>query len=94
MVAWVSVRGENFALLSGELRRIRYAERLRSFAPCCGTPILIQDEEDAEWIDVTTCSLDQPEGYSPKAASWVEDRLPWIANTASLPAFPRAPEAP
>ena len=94
MVAWVSVRGENFALLSGELKRIKHAERFRSFAPCCGTPILIQDAEDAEWIDVTTCSLDQPELISPKAAIWTEDRLPWMANAAALPEFPRARDAP
>ena len=89
-VAWVSIRRENFALISGELKRIRFAERFRSFAPCCGTPILIQDAEDAEWIDVTTCSLDQAEGFPPPAVIWVEDRLPW--NTASLPEFPRARE--
>ena len=94
MVAWVSVCRENFALLSGDLKRIRYAERLRSFAPCCGTPILIQDEEDAEWIDVTTCSLDHPEEYPPKAAIWIEDRLPWMSNAASLPEFPRSREGP
>ena len=92
MVAWVSVRRENFALLSGALKRVRHAERFRSFAPCCGTPILVQDAEDSEWIDVTTCSLDQPESSSPKAAIWVEDRLPWMV--ASLPEFPRAREAP
>jgi hypothetical protein len=94
MVAWVSVRRENFTLLSGELKRIRHAERLRSFAPCCGTPILFQDAEDSECIDVTTCSLDQPKLYSPKAVIWAEDRLPWMANAASLPEFPRAREAP
>ena len=94
MVAWVSVRREIFALLSGELKRIKHAERFRSFAPCCGTPILVQDAEDSEWIDVTTCSMDQPELSSPKAAIWVEDRLPWMANAASLPEFPRAREAP
>ena len=87
MVAWVAVRRENFILLSGELKRIRHAERLRSFAPCCGTPILVQDAEDSEWIDVTTCSLDQPELYAPKAVIWTEDRLPWMANAASLPEF-------
>ena len=94
MVAWVSVRRDDFALLSGELKRVTHAERLRSFAPCCGTPISIQDEEDAEWIDVTTCSLDRPESHAPKAAIWTEDRLPWMAKAASFPEFSRSQEAP
>jgi hypothetical protein len=92
-VAWASFRRENILLLSGELKQIRHAERVRSFASCCGTPILFQDEEDSDWVDVTICSMDQPELHSPDVAIWTEDRLPWIADAASLPEF-RAREAP
>ncbi|MDB6134856.1 MAG: glutathione-dependent formaldehyde-activating [Verrucomicrobiales bacterium] len=92
MVAWVSIRREHFILLSGELKRIRHAGSVRSFAPCCGTPVLIEDTEDAEHIDVTACSIDQSDWYSPAAAIWVEDRPPWMADTGSLPEFPRARE--
>src|SRR4051794_10160266 len=60
-VAWVSVRRVEFLLLSGELKQIEHAGRLRSFAACCGTPISIEDAADSGWIDVTTCSLDNPE---------------------------------
>src|SRR6266513_2381077 len=28
-----------------------YADRLRSFASCCGTPLFIQDEVSSEWRD-------------------------------------------
>lgn len=89
MVAWVSVRRENFTILSGELKRITHAGRFRSFAPCCGTPILVQDAEDSENLDVTTCSLDEPGPYPPKASIWAEDRLPWMTGVASLPEFSR-----
>lgn len=78
LLAWVAVRREDFLLLFGEPRRITHAGRIRSFAPCCGTQILIQDAEDSAILDVTTCSLDHPELFPPKGAIWLEDRLPWM----------------
>ena len=92
-VAWAGFHREKIALLSGELMKVRHAGRIRSFARCCGTPVFFQDEEDSEWIDVTICSMDQPEILAPNVAIWTEDRLPWIASPASLPEFRRAREA-
>ena len=88
-VAWVSVRREDFLLLSGQLKQVQHAGRLRSFATCCGTAILVQDAVDSQWVDVTTCSMDSPELHAPKAAIWTEDRLPWIPAVSSLPEFRR-----
>src|SRR5262245_65128197 len=36
-VTWCSVPSKAIEVLSGELRRVSYAARLRSFASCCGT---------------------------------------------------------
>ena len=88
-VAWVSVRREDFLLLSGQLKQIEHAGHLRSFATCCGTPIFVQDAMDSQRVDVTTCSMDSPELHPPQAAIWTEDRLPWIPAVSSLPEFPR-----
>ena len=86
-VAWVAIRREDFLILSGELKQIQHADRFRSFAVCCGTPILIRDAVDSEWIDVTTCSMDNPELYPPVATIWIGDRLPWVSGVDSLPKF-------
>jgi len=94
MVAWASFRKENIAILSGQLKQIRHADRLRSFASCCGSPIFFQDTDDSEWVDVTICSMDRPELCSPDVAIWTEDRLPWIEGVAGLPEFGRARETP
>jgi hypothetical protein len=88
-VAWISVDRRNFALLSGQLKQVEHAGRLRSFATCCGTPILVEDAADSQSVDVTTCSLDRPEVYPPKAVIWTEDRLPWVQTVGALPEFPR-----
>src|SRR6267142_7112810 len=77
-VTWGSFRREKIELLSGELRKVPHADRLRSFAACCGTPLFFQDNEEAPAIDVTIASLDRPEGYVPEVAIWTEDRLPWV----------------
>jgi hypothetical protein len=91
-VAWAGFQRENIALVSGELMQVRHAGRIRSFARCCGTPIFFLENEDSEWIDVTICSMDQPEMLAPDVAIWTEDRLPWIAPAGALPEFRRARE--
>jgi hypothetical protein len=88
-VTWGVVRRSDVEILSGELRKVRYADRLRSFAACCGTPVFFQDNEEAPTIDVTIASLDQPEHYAPEVAIWTEDRLPWARLDAALQAFQR-----
>jgi hypothetical protein len=76
-VTWGAVRQKDIEILSGELRKVLHAGRLRSFASCCGTPLFFQDDEASESIDVTIASLDNPEKFSPAIAIWTEDRLPW-----------------
>jgi hypothetical protein len=76
-------------VLSGELRTVSYANRFRSFASCCGTPLFIQDEISSERIDVTVGSLDDPKTFPPEAAIWTEDKLPWVKLDPSRPAFRR-----
>jgi hypothetical protein len=88
-VAWVSVRREDFLLLSGQLKQVEHAGRLRSVASCCGTAMVIPDAVDSEWGVVTPCSMDSPELHPPKAAIWTEDRLPWVPAVSSLAEFRR-----
>ena len=89
-VTWCSVPSKAIEVLSGELRRVSYADRLRSFASCCGTPLFIQDEVSSEWIDVTVASLDDPKTFHPEVAIWTEDKLPWVKLDPSRRAFRRS----
>jgi len=89
-VTWCTVPSKAIEVLSGELRRVSYADRLRSFAFCCGTPLFIQDEASSEWIDVTVASLDDPKTFPPEVAIWTEDKLPWVKLDPSRRAFPGA----
>ena len=88
-VTWGAFRRAKIEVLSGELRKVVHAGRLRSFAACCGTQLLIEDNETTEWIDLTIASLDQPQSFPPEAAIWTEDKLPWATLNSSQRVFVR-----
>jgi hypothetical protein len=91
-VTWGAVNRDRMEIVSGELRKVIYAGRLRSFAACCGTPLFFQDNEAAESIDLAIASLDRPESYQPTVAIWTEDRLPWVALESGRKIFRQGSE--
>lgn len=93
-VTWGSVPKDQVEILSGELRKVHHADRLRSFAACCGTPLFFQDDEDSESIDGTIASLDYPESYAPEVAIWTEDRLPWVTIEPKRRTYPQGRSTP
>ncbi len=64
-VTWCSFPSDAVELLSGELRQVLHASRLRFFASCCGTPLFIRDDASSGWIDITVASLDDPKSFPP-----------------------------
>jgi hypothetical protein len=47
---------------------------------------------EADEIDVTVCSFDEPAKVTPADHTWVEDRLPWIQLADGLPTYRRKRE--
>jgi hypothetical protein len=86
-VTWASFGRSGFRLVTGQLREVKWAGRLRSFCPQCGTPLTFVSEPDADEMDVTVCSFDQPAIVAPGDHTWVEDRLPWIHLADKLPTY-------
>src|SRR5262245_42443343 len=74
-VTWGTVRRDRMTLLAGSLRSIPHADRIRSFAACCGTHLFFADELESESIDATIASLDDPTPFAPEMSIWTEDRL-------------------
>jgi hypothetical protein len=89
LVTWASFRQREFRFTSGKARVISWAGRLRSFCPKCGTPLAFRTRADAEEIDVTVASFDDPERVVPVAHIWLEDRLSWIKTADGLPTHER-----
>jgi hypothetical protein len=84
------VRREDLSVSRGDPRKVAYANRIRSFAACCGTHLFFEENKDSETIDVTIASLDDPAPFAPQKTIWLEDKLPWITIDESLPSFPKS----
>ena len=91
-VTWGSVPRADLVVTRGEPRKVAHANRIRSFAACCGTHLFFEDTKDSEMIDVTIASLDEPAAFAPQKAIWLEDKLPWVTLDESLPSFPKSPK--
>ena len=92
-VQWGSVPRKDLVLTKGEPRKIAYANRLRSFAACCGTHLFFEDSKDSGTIDFTIASLDDPTPFAPQKAIFLEDKLPWVVIDESLPMLQKTPKS-
>lgn len=89
-VTWASFEKENFRFVWGEPREVAWAGRLRSFCAGCGTSLTFRSGTEAEEVDVTVASFDDPECVSPQDQTWVCDRVSWAEVINSLPSYEHA----
>ena len=93
-VQWGSVPRTDLVVAKGEPRKIVYADRIRSFAACCGTHLFFEDSKDSDTIDFTVASLDDPTPFSTQKVIFLEDKLPWVVIDESVPSFQKTPKNP
>jgi hypothetical protein len=89
-VTWVEFGSSEFALLAGS--PFRYESRpdvTRQFCGACGTQLTYQHAREPETIDVTACSLDEPERVTPDDHVWCDRMLPWVKVDDGLPRYRR-----
>ncbi len=91
-VQWGSVPRLDLLITKGEPRKIPYANRIRSFAACCGTHLFFEDSLDSDNIDVAIASLDDPTPFEPQRIIFLEDKLPWVTTDASIPSSQTIPK--
>ena len=85
-VAWFTVATADFRFTRGEPKRFRSSSAAeRAFCSTCGTQLTFQAAENATEIDITTCSLDEPERVPPRDHTWVRSQLPWVKLADDLP---------
>jgi hypothetical protein len=94
-VAWFSVPSESFRFTQGQPAFFDSSEHgRRGFCPRCGTPLTFRSSATPDDIDVTTCSLEDPEVLPPRDHTRTASRLRWVTLADGLPAYPGArPEA-
>lgn len=88
-VTWASFRRDNFQFVRGKPLEIKWAGRLRSFCGKCGSALTFMSQPDADEIDVSVATFDQPEIVAPGDHIWTEDRISWIKLADNLPQHAR-----
>ena len=85
-VTWFSVPKAEFRIVAGAPARFRSTPKaLRTFCPRCGTPLTFEHDDAANEIDVTTCSLDDPEALPPEDHTRTSSKLGWVKLADGLP---------
>ena len=87
-VTWFSVPRSRFRIVRGEPARFKStAKGTRSFCPRCGTQLTFEHEDFLQEIDVTACSLDDPESLAPRDHTWTGGKLTWVKLADGLPHY-------
>jgi len=95
VVAWVTFPTAQFRLLQGHPSEFRSAQPVRrTFCAACGTPLTYEIGDSVGFIDVTTCSLDDPELFPPTHHSWLSHELSWVRFGDGLPTFQESRHEP
>jgi hypothetical protein len=89
-VAWFSVPAADLRFVRGAPVGRRSSPQVeRGFCAACGTPLTYRHEACPEEVDVTTCSLDDPQLASPQDHTFASQRLRWTGIDEGLPVYPR-----
>ena len=87
-VAWFTVGSQGYTLLKGKPSRFRSSDHaIRTFCPTCGTQLTFADDDTPEEIDVTTCSLDEPDKVPPRNHIYTRSRVAWLKLADGLPEY-------
>ena len=89
VVAWVTFPTARFEILKGRPAEFHSSQPVRrTFCAACGTPLTYEHSDSGgQSIDVTTCSLDNPELFPPTHHSWLTDDIAWVRFGDRLPTF-------
>jgi hypothetical protein len=92
IVPWIHLNSEDFAFTMGQPVGFESSPSVtRTFCGRCGTPLTYWKTSYGQTIDVTTCSLDDPEAFSPVAHVWTSHRLRWVKLADGLPCLEEGP---
>jgi hypothetical protein len=90
-VAWFTVPAAQFELLAGAPARFRSSSHAtRTFCPTCGTQLTFVDDASPGEIDITICSLDDPELVPPRDHTFTSSKLDWLTLSDGLAQFRRS----
>jgi len=91
VVAWLSVPAGDFAFTQGTPATFSTTPPVtRWFCGHCGTHVAYVHADEPEYVEVATCSLDDPAATPPTHHSWLGHDVAWVKFGDGLPAYPRS----
>ena len=91
VVAWLTFARADFRLSKGQPAEFSSTSPVRrTFCGSCGTPLTYSRRDSPDSVDVTTCSLDDPDAFPPTHHSWLSDDVGWVRFGDGLPTFPQS----
>lgn len=90
-VTWFTVSASEFRITSGVPVSFESSVHgVRTFCSGCGTPLTFQSSKYPAEIDVTVCSLENPEVLPPRDHTYASSKLPWVNLNDGLPVYAEA----
>ncbi|MDC8756371.1 GFA family protein [Janthinobacterium fluminis] len=87
-LAWFTVARAGFRFVQGEATRFHSSPMAtRTFCPRCGTQLTFEEAGRPDELDVTTCSLDDPEQLPPQQHIYTRSQLGWVKLADGLPTY-------
>jgi len=87
-VTWVVVPNEQFELLTGDDRLVRFRSSehgTRSFCATCGSTLFCESTHHPDQIDIVLANFDPPLDHPPQAHIFFDDRAAWVRVGDDLP---------
>lgn len=89
-VTWFSVKRTDFRWTGLQPVTFRSSGRAtRTFCGTCGTTLTFEDDHHPDELDITGCSLADPEAVPPRDQLETDERVSWASLEPALPVFPR-----
>ncbi len=91
-MAFASVPVADFAFIAGENAIGRFASSEtghRLFCARCGTPLLMQDNDNATTLDFSLATLDQPDRIVPGFHIYYASHIGWAPAADDRPRYDR-----
>lgn len=92
-MAWITVPAAAFRVVAGELAAVRGRSDengtcdgcggVRGFCADCGTHITFVGDDRTQEVDVTTCSLEDPNRFAPTEDVFTEAKVAWMKALAT-----------
>lgn len=91
-MAFATIPAKDYRIEQGADRISRFASSdvgRRVFCSACGTPLLFQDGDAPETIEVSLATLDEPDAVKPEFHIFYESRIGWADAADDLPRYAR-----